>query len=80
MTNYDVVKKLIGPITPVADSAIDEKRSKNLIELLDLMDSLMEDIIFVSNSSKSPYHSEKEIGVIAKDWLDEVVITIKEIK
>lgn len=40
MTNYDVVKKLIGKIRPVGDASIDPQRFENLIAMCQLMDKI----------------------------------------
>jgi len=37
MTNYDVVKKLIGDIRPVGDASIDPQRLENLKAMCELM-------------------------------------------
>lgn len=40
MTNYDVVKKLIGNIRPVGDASIDPQRLENLKAMCELMDEI----------------------------------------
>lgn len=40
MTNFDVVKKLIGEIRPVGDAAIDPQRLENLKAMCELMDEI----------------------------------------
>ena len=40
MTNYDVVKKLIGPIRPVGESNEDTKRLENLKAMCQLMEEI----------------------------------------
>lgn len=48
-TIFDMIMKLTGPIEPVADSAIDEGRLKNVevfIEVFDKMHSEIDDIAY----------------------------------
>jgi hypothetical protein len=40
MTNYDVVKKLIGAIRPVGETNTDNERFENLKEMCKLMDEI----------------------------------------
>ena len=44
MTNYDVVRKLIGKISPVGESNEDADRFKNLEELTLMIENLITDI------------------------------------
>ena len=71
----EVLNKLIGPIEPVADSAIDSDRKKNMelyIEVFKSMHMSIDDIAY--RHSESIYHSQKEIGQMAKKQLDEMGI------
>ena len=40
MTNYDVVKKLIGEIRPIGETRADDERFENLKEMCKLMDEI----------------------------------------
>ena len=52
MTNYDVVKKLVGEIKPVGSSETDTVRLENLENMIELVECLMKDIVDVSYMSK----------------------------
>lgn len=52
MTNYDVVKKLIGEITPVGESYEDAKRLENLKEMCKLMEEIQYDIAYIAHVFK----------------------------
>ena len=43
MTNYDVVKKLIGEVRPVGETNEDNRRLENLKALCELMDEIHTD-------------------------------------
>lgn len=61
MTNYDVVKKLIGDIRPVGNAAIDPQRLVNLKALCELMDKIHSDIDAVAYDFKD----DKQASVVA---------------
>ena len=44
MTTHDVVKKLIGNISPVGESNEDAKRLENLKEMCSLVEAILYDI------------------------------------
>lgn len=44
MTNYDVVKKLIGKINPVGESNEDARRLKNLEDMCELAEQIIYDV------------------------------------
>lgn len=48
MENYDVVKKLIGNITPVGETNEDNKRFENLKEMCKLMEQIHIDLDDIS--------------------------------
>lgn len=68
----EVVDKLTGPIMPVADSAIDAERYKNLEEKILLADKLIDDIVFVSNEVNSSFSSKQKAGIRATRFLEEL--------
>jgi hypothetical protein len=75
MTNYDVVKKLIGNIRPIGDSNEDAKRLENLKEMCKLMDEIHSAIDAVSYD----YKDDKKGSVAAcckyaNDFLDKLGI------
>jgi predicted translin family RNA/ssDNA-binding protein len=55
MTNYDVVKKLIGEIEPIGETNIDNERLKNLEAMCELMNEIhtaIEDISYKYRNSQ----------------------------
>jgi len=72
---YEVIKKLIGPIDPVADSAIDEKRGENMDTMTSLILLLHQDVEYVARHHKdSPYASQKAVADQANKYLDSLGI------
>jgi len=72
MNDFDlhaVVTKLNGPISPVADSRIDEKRYSNLVELVELVEQLIGDIEQVAAHHGRAEASLRKAGWFAKDWI-----------
>ena len=53
MTNYEIVKKLIGEINPVGETNTDDDRFENLKEMTDLVNMLINDIDNVSYRYRS---------------------------
>lgn len=41
---YEIIKKLIGPIAPTGDSQFDETRHKNMMATCDLIEQLIDDV------------------------------------
>ncbi len=74
MTNYDIVKKLIGPVYPIGETHEDAKRLENLKELTLLVDKLIFDIDAVGMQKDSHEWSVKEAGKFADKFLDELGI------
>ena len=70
MTNYDVVKKLIGEIRPVGETDCDEKRFENLKETVNLVELLLRDIFEVASLSEQYEYSIKKAGKYAKKYLN----------
>ncbi len=68
----DIVKKLIGEITPIGCSRRDEDRLKNLREYLTLIEILLAEVAYVSRYKDSHEHSVKEIGMTAYKFLEEL--------
>lgn len=62
MTHIEIIEKLIGPIEPVGDSAIDEKRLGNIDEYLNLFDEMYGKLISIHMRNKGMHqHSIKEV-------------------
>ena len=54
MTNYDVVKKLIGNINPAGDASRDKERFENLKEAVKLVELLLSDIAYDPDEIRTP--------------------------
>ena len=76
MTNYDLVKKLIGEIEPVGESHTDEKRYENLKEFIDLVYELIQDLHSVAGYENNYQHSMKKAGEHVRQFLFEIRSTI----
>ena len=83
-TLIEVVNKLTGFCEPAGDSYLDEERAKNLELKIELVDSLLTEIVEASYSKDRVEGSVKEIGNKAfyyiesiQEWLTEVV-TVNE--
>lgn len=75
MTNFDVVKKLIGNIDPVADAAIDCERFENLKDMCELMKEIHIAIDYVAYHNKnSQYGSQRMCGEYADKFLTSIGI------
>ena len=75
MTNYDVVKRLIGPIRPTGDASRDSQIYQNLKTMCELMDQIHTDIDAVSYDFKD----DKQASVVkcceyANKFLDKIGI------
>jgi hypothetical protein len=71
---YEVIKKLIRPINPIADSSVDEKRKENIeifIEVFDKMHTDLDDVAY--RYKDSPYAFAKNIGVFADNALTKLM-------
>jgi hypothetical protein len=69
MELYDVVKKLIGPISPVGETVSDEIRLKNLQTLTRLVDDLVDDIEDVASHKDSHEYSVSKAGQLADSFM-----------
>lgn len=75
MTNYDVVKKLIGEIRHAGDASIDPQRLENLRAMCELMDEIHTAIDAVAYDFKdSRAASEKEAADYADKFLEKLGI------
>lgn len=78
MTNYDVVKKLIGNIRPTGYASIDPKRLENLKAICELMHKIHSDIEGVAYDFRNDYQSTiKESSKYAYDFLDKLYLKEK---
>lgn len=78
MTNADIIKKLVGPVSPVADAAIDPDRLHNLKELCELVNGLVAEISGVAVWKNSDYSSAKQVGQYAETYLKVLKETLHE--
>lgn len=76
MTHEDIVAKLIGSVNPVADSAIDAERFKNLEDLCLLTEQLIRKIKRVAACKDQYEHSIKKAAKYADDFLNELKLEI----
>jgi len=67
---HEIVKRLIGPISPVGETNEDSKRYENLDVFTDVADELFRDIYNVATQyESSPRASEKKAGDAARKYL-----------
>lgn len=69
MTLTQIVMKLIGPVQPTYCSMEDAKRSKNIDELINLIDDLLREIIIASEYETAQEESAQIIGKKASNCL-----------
>lgn len=74
MTNYDVVKKLIGHIMPIGETNEDNRRFENLKATAELAQLLIEDIDRAAKISHKQEFSIKRSEEFANRILDELGI------
>lgn len=72
MNLYEIVTRIIGPISPIGDSVVDEGRYANLEYTIDLANRLLLDIDCVALKCGSDFASVKKAGQRAKKFLAEV--------
>lgn len=74
MTNYDVVKKLIGNIMPIGETNEDERRFSNLKDTIELVDLLLSDIDRAAQKSSNVEFSIRRSQDYANEFLDRIGI------
>ncbi len=72
----EIVKKLTGPIQPVGESNADHTRIENLDKVIELTESLLNDLIKASTNANRYEASMKSIGVRARTALREMMDNI----
>lgn len=71
MDIHEIVKKLVGSITPIGQSSIDNERFENLQVMCDLVDKLLTDLDDMSHWNKNSHEfSVKRAGKYAEDFLN----------
>lgn len=78
MTNFDVVKKLIGPIQPAGSSHIDREREENLQQHMVLTELLVENIIHNIHFRDRVEYSMKNMGNISFSFISNLEKRLKE--
>jgi len=74
MELIDVVRRLVGPIDPVGDQGIDNKRFENLKVMTKLVDILVGDLDCVAENKLRNEFSMKRAGEFADKFLDDLGI------
>lgn len=77
MTNYDVLKKLVGHTEPVGESHTDDVRYYNLMETCDIVEQLLHEIRQVSEYKDRTEYSMKKSGVFAHQFLERIKEELK---
>ena len=75
MSLHEVVKKLVGPISPVGETNEDNRRFENLKVTADLVDSLlseMDDIVY-RKSNNQEYSIKRAVDFVIK-FMDDMGI------
>ena len=72
MSIYDVVVKLVGPVTPIGESKADAERLKNLDVMTDLIDKLLAQVEVAATSATRQEASMKKIGETAAEFVEAV--------
>jgi len=72
LSHLGIVHKIIGPIDPVGDSGVDEKRYENLLQTIHLLHSLIMDLRDVASHKISHEHSVKKAGEKADKFLQSI--------
>ena len=72
ITNYDVVKKLIGSSIPYGDSRLDEDVLENLTQKQILVEHLINDIKETASFIERSEHSINQIALSAQMFLEEL--------
>lgn len=67
----DIVMKLIGPVTAVGDTRVDEIRLENLKVLIGVAEILIGEIAGAAQVANRPEDSMRRIGKCATEFLDD---------
>lgn len=78
MSIYEIIKKLIGSITPYGDSTVDATRIHNLEAYEVLAYALVIDLIEVAKFKNSPEYSMRKMGDSAFAMLEGIKKRIEE--
>lgn len=73
MTNTEILRKLIGSITPTGDSGIDKERFENIKETCEVVSNLLRQIQLIGSIyGDSQEHSVKKITDYANEFIKAV--------
>lgn len=78
-TVIEVVKTLVGEVDAVGSSHIDEKRLENLKVMTEVIDELIEEVIYSASTKDDYRYSMQQIGKYAFEYLKEWKETLDEI-
>lgn len=67
-----VARILIGPVSPAADSAIDDKRMENLRTMCNVTYKLLQDINSVAQLTDSQFASVKRMAEYARNFIQDM--------
>lgn len=68
-----VVNRLVGPVEPIGETSADEKRYKNLLHLIDVVDDLVGQLRRIERYADRPEYSIGKIGLRARSFLSELI-------
>lgn len=71
-TTHQIARRLIGEITPIAESREDEKRLYNVSETNILICNLIDEIIDIARYKYSQEASAKRIGCLADSCITKI--------
>jgi hypothetical protein len=69
MTNYEIVKKIIGPIKPIGSTEIDNERFENLKATMELADQLVSEIESIVSKAVIHEYSIKRASDCSAEFL-----------
>jgi hypothetical protein len=72
MELHEIVRKLVGPVTPVGETQEDARRLENMKVLTELADRLLCDIALTAHNADRVEASMKAIGVHARKFMASV--------
>ena len=76
MDIHEIVKKLVGPISPVGETYADNDRFENLKTMTELVDKLVFDINTVIPNKDRVEYSMKKAGEFADKFLTDLGMSI----
>lgn len=77
-TIYEVVKSLTGEINPVGSTHVDDQRIENLKTHINLMNVMVDEILFLTEHEEDYRASVKEAGKLSRKELEGLVESLSE--